>query len=53
VVWQEHTMAEDIQLLRRYAETRAQDAFATIVERHISLWQAEGVVPGIRTEPPR
>lgn len=30
-------MAEDTQLLRQYAETRAQDAFAMLVERHISL----------------
>lgn len=37
VVWHENTMAEDIQLLQRYADTRAEDAFAALVERHISL----------------
>ncbi|MDO8541970.1 MAG: hypothetical protein Q7S40_16150 [Opitutaceae bacterium] len=30
-------MAEDIQLLRQYAEHHAEDAFATLVERHISF----------------
>src|SRR6187549_428261 len=30
-------MAEDIQLLRRYAENRANDAFAALVQRHISF----------------
>lgn len=30
-------MAEDIQLLRQYAEDHAEDAFAALVERHISF----------------
>ena len=30
-------MAEDIQLLRQYAESRAEDAFAALVQRHISF----------------
>ena len=30
-------MAEDIQMLRQYAETRAEPAFAALVERHIAL----------------
>lgn len=30
-------MAEDIQLLRQYAETHANEAFAALVERHIAL----------------
>lgn len=42
------TMAEDLQLLRQYAETRAEHAFAALVERHLSLVYSAARSTGLR-----